>query len=215
MPDPHDDRRAAVGDRHRRHGPARAAQRAGDERPRRRSRRRLHHAAARQDRHHHLGNRQAAEFIPVPASTRRELAEAAQLSSAWPTRRPKAARSSTLAEERLRPRRRERLPNAELVPFTAQTRMSGVDIEQRPSDPQGRGRLGAPLGAGTGRRRPAEVLDLIVDGIARDGGTPLVVVDRRRRQRPRARRDPPQGHRQAGHERALRRAAARWASARS
>ena len=53
VPDPDHHRRAAVGDRHRRHGPARAAQRAGHERPGRRSRRRLLDAAARQDRHDH------------------------------------------------------------------------------------------------------------------------------------------------------------------
>ena len=53
VPDPHDHRRPAVGDRHRRHGPARAAQRAGDERPGRRGGGRREHAAARQDRHDH------------------------------------------------------------------------------------------------------------------------------------------------------------------
>ncbi len=50
---PDDDRRLAVGDRHRRHGPRHAAQRARDERARRRSGRRRRHAAARQDRHDH------------------------------------------------------------------------------------------------------------------------------------------------------------------
>ena len=54
VPDPDDDRRAAVGDRHRRHGPPRAAQRAGDVRPGRRGGRRRDDAAARQDRHDHL-----------------------------------------------------------------------------------------------------------------------------------------------------------------
>ena len=53
VPDPDHDRRAAVGDRHRRDGPARAAQRAGDVGARRRGRRRRQHAAARQDRHDH------------------------------------------------------------------------------------------------------------------------------------------------------------------
>ncbi len=54
VPDPHDDRRVVVGDRHRGNGPARAAQRARHERPRGRSRGRLLHVAARQDGHHHL-----------------------------------------------------------------------------------------------------------------------------------------------------------------
>ena len=51
--DPDHDRRALVGHRHRRHGPAGAVQRAGDVRPRRRGGRRRRYAAARQDRHHH------------------------------------------------------------------------------------------------------------------------------------------------------------------
>ena len=55
LPHPDHDRRAAVGHRHRRHGPAGAAQRAGHVGPRRRGRRRRQHAAARQDRHHHAG----------------------------------------------------------------------------------------------------------------------------------------------------------------
>ena len=53
--DPDHDRRAAVGDRHRRHGPAGAVQRAGDVRPRGGGRRRRRYAAARQDRHDHAG----------------------------------------------------------------------------------------------------------------------------------------------------------------
>ena len=54
LPDPDDHRSVAVGHRHRRHGPARAAQRARHERPGRRGGRRREHAAARQDRHHHV-----------------------------------------------------------------------------------------------------------------------------------------------------------------
>ena len=54
VPDPDDDRRAALGHRHRRHGPARAAQRARHERPRRRGRGGLRHPAARQDGHDHV-----------------------------------------------------------------------------------------------------------------------------------------------------------------
>ena len=55
LPDPDDDRRAHLGDWHRRHGPPGAAQRAGDVGPRGRGRRRRPHAAARQDRHDHAG----------------------------------------------------------------------------------------------------------------------------------------------------------------
>ena len=82
LPHPDDDRRAAVGDRHRRHGPPRAAQRARDVRPGRRGRRRRDDPAARQDRHHHLrqppGDRAARG---ATASSDDELVEAAYLSS--------------------------------------------------------------------------------------------------------------------------------------
>ena len=151
VPDPDDDRRAALGDRHRGHGPAGAAQRARDERPRGRGRGRLRDAAARQDRHDHLrqpaGRRLRARrrghggrSWPTPRSSR-----------ASPTRRPKGARSwcsprsATASATRARRRRRS-------SPFTAQTRMSGVDFDG-PAGAQGRGRLGPALGRGPGRRR--------------------------------------------------------------
>ena len=70
-PDPDHDRRAAVGHRHRRHGPAGALQRAGDVRPRGRGGGRRRHAAARQDRHHHA--RQPPGH-GVPAGARRDRA---------------------------------------------------------------------------------------------------------------------------------------------
>ena len=93
VPDPHHDRRAAVGDRHRRHGPAGAAQRAGDERPRGRGRRRREHPAAGQDRHHHP--RQPAGLgvrARSPASTLR-CWPTPRSCPAWPTRPPRVARS--------------------------------------------------------------------------------------------------------------------------
>ena len=82
LPDPDHDRRAAVGDRHRRHGPAGAAQRAGDERPGGRGGRRRQHPAAGQDRHHHPGQPAGRRVPPGRrASTAETLADAAQLSS--------------------------------------------------------------------------------------------------------------------------------------
>ncbi len=94
LPDSDDDRRPAVGDRHRRHGPAGAAQRAGDVRPRGRGGRRRAHAAARQDRHDHARQppgdrvpaaawRHRSRRSPTPRSCRR-----------WPTKRRKDVRSS-------------------------------------------------------------------------------------------------------------------------
>jgi K+-transporting ATPase ATPase B chain len=177
LPDPDHDRRAAVGDRHRRHGPAGAAQRARHVRPRGRGRRRRRHAAARQDRHDHLGNRQATEFIPVAGRDR---------SPSWPTRRssvsladetPRAARSSCWPSEVRPARARLRPPKArEFVPFTAQTRMSGVDLDGA-AGPQGRGRRGdAKWVARERRRRPPPLGERSSTRSAR-GGTPLVVAD--------------------------------------
>ena len=94
LPDPDHDRRAAVGHRHRGHGPAGPAQRAGDVRPRGRGRRRRRRAAARQDRHDHA--RQPAGGGPAAgrrASTRR-TSPTPRSCPRWPTRPPRAARSS-------------------------------------------------------------------------------------------------------------------------
>jgi K+-transporting ATPase ATPase B chain len=79
--DPDDDRRPALGHRHRRHGPAGEANVHRHLGPRRRGGRRRRRAAARQDRHDHLRQPQAVAFMPAPGVTERELAEAAQLAS--------------------------------------------------------------------------------------------------------------------------------------
>ena len=82
LPDPDDDRRPALGDRHRGHGSRPAAQRARDERPRGRSRRRRRHAAARQDRHDHARQPPGDRDRPsAPASRRPTSTRAAYLSS--------------------------------------------------------------------------------------------------------------------------------------
>ena len=141
LSDSDDDRRAAVGDRHRRHGPAGAAQRAGDVGPRGRSRRRRAHAAARQDRHDHARQPPGDRVRAAAGRHRRRSWPTRRSSRRWPTRRRKAGRSSCW-------RRRStasagaswRDKDAVFVPFTAQTRMSGVDLDGR-ADPQGRGRL--------------------------------------------------------------------------
>ncbi len=93
LPDSDDDRRLAFGDRHRRHGPPGAAQRAGDVGTRGRSRRRRGHAAARQDRNDHA--RQSAgsrNSFPLRASAKRKW-PMRRSCLRWRTRRPRAARS--------------------------------------------------------------------------------------------------------------------------
>ena len=120
-----------------------------------------------------LGNRQAAEFLPVPGVTEMELAEAAQLSS-LADETPEGRSIVLLANEHYGLKDRD-LFGAELTPFTAQTRMSGIDFENR------RVRKGAVDAV---RRwveeRGGEVphaLKVIADGIAANGGTPLAVAD--------------------------------------
>ena len=120
-----------------------------------------------------LGNRQAAEFIPVGDVTEAHLAEVAQLSS-LADETPEGRSVVVLAKEQYGLRERE-LAGAELVPFTAQTRMSGVNFEDRSI------RKGA---ADSVRRWVEEAgvevppgLGEVVDGIASAGGTPLVVAE--------------------------------------
>ncbi|MFI0411041.1 potassium-transporting ATPase subunit KdpB [Actinomadura sp. 3N508] len=125
-----------------------------------------------------LGNRQASEFVPVGGTTGAELADAAQLSSlADETPEGRSVVVHAKAAYGLRERHPGELSHAEWVPFTAQTRMSGVDVDGR------RLRKGAS-GAVTGwvRDQGGEVpnaLAAVVDGISASGGTPLVVAEAR------------------------------------
>ena len=122
-----------------------------------------------------FGNRQAAEFIPAPGVSADQLADAAQLSS-LADETPEGRSIVVLAKEKYGLRGRELSePHAEFVPFTAQTRMSGVNLNGR------RVRKGA---ADAIQRyleeRGGEIpkqLQLSVDTIARSGGTPLVVAE--------------------------------------
>jgi K+-transporting ATPase ATPase B chain len=121
-----------------------------------------------------LGNRQAAQVVPMPGIDQSELAEAAQLSS-LADETPEGRSIVVLAKERYGLRERQLgTHEAHFVPFTAQTRMSGVDYAGA------RLRKGAADAvvahvAGLGGRPPAE-LQQVVESISRDGGTPLVVA---------------------------------------
>jgi K+-transporting ATPase ATPase B chain len=120
------------------------------------------------------GNRMAAEFLPVGSVNERELAEVVLLSS-LADETPEGRSIVQLAEDRYSLTPRE-LPGAELVPFTAQTRMSGIEWEGRSI------RKGA---ADSVRRWVVEEqhghapddLAPIVERIAMTGGTPLVVAE--------------------------------------
>jgi potassium-transporting ATPase ATP-binding subunit len=121
-----------------------------------------------------LGNRQATEFVPVDGVTDNELAEAAQLSS-LADETPEGRSIVVLAKERYGLRGRELSElEASFIPFSATTRMSGVDFDGR------RLRKGAADAVKhfveeQGGHAP-DRLDEEVDKIARSGGTPLVVA---------------------------------------
>ncbi len=125
-----------------------------------------------------LGNRQATEFLPVPGVTEGELADAAQLAS-LADETPEGRSIVILAKERYGIRGRE-LSNkdAAFVPFTAQTRMSGVNLDGREIR-KGAAEAVAAYVAGNAGAVSAD-LPAIVERVARSGGTPLVVAERTR-----------------------------------
>jgi len=123
-----------------------------------------------------LGNRQASRFIPAPGVSENELADAAQLSS-LADETPEGRSIVVLAKEKYGLRGRD-LSSHEIhfVPFTAQTRMSGVDMNGFEI------RKGAAESIQTyvtqnGGQVPSEVR-ATVEQIARSGGTPLVVAEK-------------------------------------
>jgi K+-transporting ATPase ATPase B chain len=123
-----------------------------------------------------LGNRQAAEFLPVSGISVDELADAAQLSS-LSDETPEGRSIVVLAKEKYGLRGRELGSHAEFVPFTAQTRMSGVDLVE--DGDQRSLRKGAATAVMHWIRdnggHPTEEVGSMVDSIAASGGTPLVV----------------------------------------
>ena len=143
-----------------------------------------------------LGNRQATEFIPLPGISEAALADAAQMAS-LPDETPEGRSIVVLAKDKYGLRGRELSPqHARFVAFTAQTRMSGVDLQvQRPA------MVTAGGGPGNGdadvreiRKGAADSIERwvvskggtvpeqlagIVQRIARAGGTPLVVAEGR------------------------------------
>jgi K+-transporting ATPase ATPase B chain len=120
-----------------------------------------------------LGNRQAAEFLPAPGVTVEQLADAAQITS-LADETPEGRSIVVLAKERYGLRGRD-LEGADFVPFTAQMRMSGVDLDGR----------SLRKGAADSIRRwveeqggtVSEEVDTIVAGISVQGGTPLTVAE--------------------------------------
>ena len=123
-----------------------------------------------------LGNRQAAEFVCAPGVTEAQLADAAQLSS-LPDETPEGRSIVVLAKERYGLRGRELASHeAHFVPFTAQTRMSGVNLDGREIRKGASDAIAKYISAVNGNGLPKEV-QTTVEQIARSGGTPLVVSE--------------------------------------
>jgi K+-transporting ATPase ATPase B chain len=121
-----------------------------------------------------LGNRQATEFIPLDDVTDFELADAAQLAS-LPDETPEGRSIVVLAKERYGLRGRDVGANMTFIPFSAHTRMSGVDIDGRHIR---KGAADAIERFVTENHGSVPIrLRLVVERIARAGGTPLVVAD--------------------------------------
>lgn len=125
-----------------------------------------------------LGNRQATEFIPLPGVSERDLADAVQLAS-LADETPEGRSIVVLAKEKYGIRGREMAPlHAKLVPFTAQTRMSGIDIDGRQIRKGATDAVVEWVRAVTGNRNmpTPRALQDTVERIAKSGGTPLAVA---------------------------------------
>jgi potassium-transporting ATPase ATP-binding subunit len=125
-----------------------------------------------------IGNRQATEFLPVNGVTAEELASAAQLSS-MADYTPEGRSIAVLAKNQygLRERSEGELRGAEFVEFTAQTRMSGINLADGREVRKGAASSVAQWVRDNGGSPPDE-LGGMVDGISAVGGTPLVVAEK-------------------------------------
>ena len=125
-----------------------------------------------------LGNRQAVQFAPAPGITVQEMASAAQLAS-LPDETPEGRSIVVLAKEKYGLRGRELGQHeVQFVPFTAQTRMSGVNLDGFEIRKGAADAIARYL-AENGSVLPGEV-NAKVEEIARSGGTPLVVAEKGR-----------------------------------
>jgi len=122
-----------------------------------------------------LGNRQASAIFPAPGVTERELADVAQLAS-LADETPEGRSIVVLAKQKFNIRERELSSlHAVFLPFSAHTRMSGVDLDKRELR-KGAAEAVRKYVEGRGQPWPAEVARTVED-ISRRGGTPLVVAD--------------------------------------
>jgi len=123
-----------------------------------------------------LGNRQATEFVPAQGVSFERLADAAQLAS-LSDETPEGRSIVVLAKERYKLRERQiHELGATFVPFSAQTRMSGVNLDGRRIRKGAADAVEAFVKESGGREFPLEVRDA-VERIAKQGGTPLAVAE--------------------------------------
>ena len=121
-----------------------------------------------------LGNRQASEFIPLPGVSEHDLADAAQIAS-LPDETPEGRSIVVLAKEKYGVGEREKTPQgATFIPFSAQTRISGIDLG---TSSIRKGAVDAVLKATPSADEfTRRGINAIAERVAKSGGTPLVVV---------------------------------------
>ncbi|URQ60975.1 potassium-transporting ATPase subunit KdpB [Pantoea alhagi] len=125
-----------------------------------------------------LGNRQATHFMPAPGVSEQQLADAAQLAS-LADETPEGRSIVVLAKQKFNLRERDlQSMDATFIPFSAQTRMSGVNVQGRSIRKGAVDAVRKHIAANHGLF-PSQV-EALVEEVARTGGTPLVVADNER-----------------------------------
>ena len=122
-----------------------------------------------------MGNRQAVEYHPLPGVTKEKLAEAAMFAS-FGDQTPEGKSIIRLGEELLGPSASNERPNARLIPFTAQTRLSGLDMPDGQSYRKGASDAVSAYMRTLNAPTP-EATQTLVDKVARQGSTPIVVAE--------------------------------------
>ena len=123
-----------------------------------------------------LGNRQATEFLPVAGVDQRDLADAAQLAS-LSDETPEGRSIVVLAKEKYDIRGREMAPlHAKFIPFSAYTRISGIDVDGSSIRKGAVDAIIAEVKGATTAPLVAREIEVIADKVAKSGGTPLAVA---------------------------------------